>query len=78
MFPVYIDGVGMTRFGKRSATLIDLLSEAALLALSNSRTHRVDAIYLGAMNPEEFIGESNLASHIAEALGLAGIPALRV
>jgi acetyl-CoA acetyltransferase len=30
------------------------------------------------MNPEEFTGESNIASQIAEALGLTGIPALRI
>ena len=78
MIPVYIAGVGMTPFGKSPNTLIELLREAALVALSDSRVHEVDAIYLGAMNPEEFIGESNLASHIAEALDLTGIPAVRV
>jgi acetyl-CoA acetyltransferase len=78
MISVYIAGVGMTHFGKTSSSLVELLREAALLALSNSHIHEVDAIYLGAMNPEEFIGESNLASHIAEALDLTGIPAVRV
>jgi acetyl-CoA acetyltransferase len=78
MIPVYIAGVGMTPFGKSPSTLVELLREAALLALSDSHVHEVDAIYLGAMNPEEFIGESNLASHIAEALDLTGIPAVRV
>jgi acetyl-CoA C-acetyltransferase len=78
MIPVYIAGVGMTPFGKSPGTFVELLREAALLALSNSPVREVDAIYLGAMNPEEFIGESNLASHIAEALDLTGIPAVRV
>ena len=78
MMPVYIAGVGMTHFGKTSSSLVELLREAALLALSHSPVHELDAIYLGAMNPEEFIGESNLASHIAEALDLTGIPAVRV
>ena len=78
MIPVYIDGVGMTHFGKSRGTLIELLHEAGLRALSKSRIHEVDAIYVSAMNPEEFTGESNLASHVAEALDLTGIPAIRV
>src|SRR5581483_4406472 len=38
----------------------------------------VDALYIGVMNPEEFTGDSNIASLIADAVGLTGIPALRV
>src|SRR5258706_14800860 len=30
------------------------------------------------MNPEEFTGDSNIASQIVDALGLTGIPAIRV
>jgi acetyl-CoA acetyltransferase len=30
------------------------------------------------MNPEEFTGDSNIASQIADALGLVGIPAIRI
>jgi acetyl-CoA C-acetyltransferase len=78
MKPVYIAGIGMTRFGKSSQTLIELLCDAAIRALSNTHIQEVDAIYMAAMNPEEFTGESNLASHVAEALGLTGIPAVRV
>jgi acetyl-CoA acetyltransferase len=78
MIPVYIAGIGMTHFGKSPNSFVELLREAALLALANSRIHEVDALYVGAMNPEEFIEESNLASHIAEALGLTGIPAVRI
>jgi acetyl-CoA acetyltransferase len=72
MIPVYIAGIGMTEFDKSSTSLIELPRAAGLLALSNSSVHQVDATYLGAMNPAEFIGESNLASHLAEALGPCG------
>lgn len=78
MKSVYIGGIGMTRFGKSSHTLIELVCEAGITALSNTSIQEVDAIYVAAMNPEEFTGESNLASHVAEALGLTGIPAVRV
>jgi acetyl-CoA acetyltransferase len=78
MIPVHIAGVGMTHFGKSRSTLVELLCEAAARALSNSKIDGVDAIYIAAMNPEEFTGESNLASHVAEALEMTGIPALRV
>jgi len=78
MKAVHIAGVGMTPFGKSRSTLVELLREAAARALLNSKIHEVDAIYIAAMNPEEFTGESNLASHVAEALELTGIPALRV
>ena len=78
MRAVHIAGVGMTPFGKSRSTLVELLREAAVQALANSNIDEVDAIYVAAMNPEEFTGESNLASHVAEALELTGIPALRV
>jgi acetyl-CoA C-acetyltransferase len=78
MSAVYIAGVGMTKFGKSSQTLVELFCEAATAALSASPVEEVDALYLGAMNPEEFTGESNIAAQVVEALGISGVPALRV
>ena len=78
MTAVYVAGVGMTKFGKSSQTVIELLCEAATRALSASLIQDVDALYIGAMNPEEFTGESNIAAQVADALGLSGLPALRV
>lgn len=68
----------MTKFGKSSATLTELFSQAATDALSVSSIQEVEAIYIGVMNPEEFTGDSNIASQITDALGMTGIPALRV
>jgi acetyl-CoA acetyltransferase len=48
------------------------------MALTSSEIQEVEAIYIGVMNPEEFTGDSNIASHIADALGLTGIPAVRI
>ncbi len=78
MAAVYIAGVGMTRFGKSQQALAELCCEAASRALSDSSIQEVEALYLGVMNPEEFTGDSNIASQITEALGLTGLPALRV
>ena len=75
---VHIAGVGMTRFGRRSESLPDLIAEAAQLALADARIERPDAIVIGAMNPEEFTGDGNFGSLINTHLGLSHSPALRV
>jgi acetyl-CoA C-acetyltransferase len=78
MQPVYLAAVGMTKFGKSTHSLTELLCEAATSALSISHDQAIEAIFVGAMNPEEFTGAGNIAAETAEALGLTGIPALRV
>ena len=76
MQSVYVAGVGLTRFGKDARSLGEIFSEAAQLALAD--TDEVDALYIAVMNPEEFTGDSNIASLIADAVGLTGVPATRV
>src|SRR5688572_21548157 len=78
MQSVYISSAGMTKFGKDPRPLTAILSEAAQQALAGDQDGEVDAIYIGAMNPEEFTGDSNLASQIADALCLTGVPAMRI
>jgi len=78
MVTVYISGVGMTKFGKSSHTLVELLCEAGSKALSSLGVQEVDALYLGVMNSEEFTGDSNIAAMVSNTLGLTGVPALRV
>ncbi len=78
MKKVYIKGVGMTKFGKSDRSLIDLMEEAAGSALKDGGREEVDAIYIGAMNPEEFSNESNIASVIADRLELVPVPATRI
>jgi acetyl-CoA C-acetyltransferase len=75
---VWIAGAGMTRFGKRDETLLDLMTEAALAALTDASIERPEALVVGAMNPEEFTGEGNYGSLIGTHLGLARVPAVRV
>ena len=78
MQSVYVAGVGMTKFGKDPRPLAEIFSQAAQLALTEAELQEVDALYVGAMNPEEFTGDSNIASLIADAIGLTGVPAIRI
>jgi acetyl-CoA C-acetyltransferase len=78
MQSVYVAGAGMTKFGKDPRPLAVILSEAAQQALADAQLDEVNAIYIGAMNPEEFTGDSNIASQVADALGLTGVPAMRI
>ena len=78
MIPVHIAGVGMTQFGKSSNTLVEIMRAAAVSALAVSKIQDFDAIYIAVMNPEEYTGDANIASHVAEALGFRAIPAVRV
>ena len=78
MQSVYVGGIGITKFGKDPRPIVEIFCQAGREALAASQAEQVEAIYIGSMNPEEFTGESNIASQIAEALGLTGIPALRI
>ena len=78
MQSVYVASAGMTKFGKDPRALTAILSEAAQQALGDAQAGEVDAVYVGAMNPEEFTGDSNLASQVTDALGLTGVPAMRI
>jgi acetyl-CoA C-acetyltransferase len=75
---VFISGVGMTKFGKSKDSLEQIMAEAGMLALRDARMDRVDALYMGVMNVEEFVGDSNFAALLADTLGLTGIPSTRV
>jgi acetyl-CoA acetyltransferase len=75
---VYIAGVGMTKFGRSKDPLEKMMAEAASSALKEAQIERVDAIYLGVMNVEEFVGYSNFATLLADTLGMTGVPSTRV
>jgi len=69
---IYISGVGMTKFGRLKDSLEKMMASAATLALQDAQLERVDAIYLGVMNSEGFIGNSNFATLLTDTLGLVG------
>src|SRR5512143_4040558 len=75
---VYISGVGRTKFGRSKDSLEMMMAEAAGSALKNAQLQRVDAIYIGVMNVEEFVGDSNFATLLADTIGLTGTPSTRV
>jgi len=78
MLDVWVAGAAMTRVGKRTERLQDLMAEAAHGALRAAGVEVPDAIVVAAMNPEEFLGDGNFASNAASHLGFAQAPALRV
>src|SRR5437870_12835596 len=78
MREVWIAGAGITRIGRRGESLSDLMAEAAHAALRDAALERPDAIVAAAMNPEEFVGDGNFASHVATHMGLAETPAMRI
>jgi acetyl-CoA acetyltransferase len=78
MTNVWIAGAGMTRIGRRSEPLQDLMAEAALAALAAAGIEQPDAVVVAAMNPEEFVGDGNFASSVASYMGLAEVPTLRI
>jgi acetyl-CoA acetyltransferase len=75
---VYVSGIGITKFGRSKDPLEIMMARAAALALKDAATENVDAIYIGVMNVEEFVGDSNFATLLADTLGLTGIPSTRV
>src|SRR5467141_2616941 len=75
---VWIAGAGMTRVGRRSEPLGDLMADAAHAALAAAGRERPDFIVVATMNPEEFVGDGNFASHVATHMGFAEVPSIRV
>jgi acetyl-CoA acetyltransferase len=75
---VWVVGAGMTRFGRRSEPLQELMAEAAQAALAMAGRDRPDALVVASMNPEEFVGDGNFASNVATYMGFADVPAVRV
>ncbi|MEW6041287.1 MAG: hypothetical protein AB1633_07170 [Elusimicrobiota bacterium] len=78
MANIYIVGAGLAKFGKRTESLVDVMCEAANAAIVDSGCNEFDAIYVGSMNPEEFVGEDNLSPKVNEKLGLVPVRSSRV
>lgn len=78
MGSAYVDGVGMTRFGVLEAPLAALVEEAGRAALASSRAPEPEAIIVGSMDPDQLGGVRDFAPVATNALGLAGVPNIRV
>jgi acetyl-CoA C-acetyltransferase len=75
---VFVAGAGMTRIGRRSEALPELMADAAQVALAEAGVEAPDAIVVATMNPEEFLGDGNFASNVATHMGFADVPCLRI
>ena len=75
---VFVAGAGMTRIGRRTEPLPELMADAARAALADAGVEAPDAIVVATMNPEEFVGAGNFASNVATHMGFSGVPALRI
>lgn len=73
---VYIADAALSKFGKSKDNIVDIIREA--VGNLNFDLKDIDALFLGLMNPEGFFGVGNIASYVADKLGLSGKPAVRV
>ena len=77
---VYIAGVGLTKVdltGKVFRSVFDLFRDAHQRALEVSPIRSFDALQVGIMDSEEFEDRANIATKIADRLGMVGAPAVR-
>lgn len=79
MRPVYIAGVALTPIGEHwELSLRDLACEAALKALEKAEVEHIDALYIANMGAAPLQSQLHLGALMADALGLYGLPAMRV
>ncbi|RME84551.1 MAG: thiolase domain-containing protein, partial [Planctomycetota bacterium] len=79
MREVAVIGVGMIPWGELwKKSLRDMFVEAALKAIEDSGVDHIDSMYIGSMSPGLFTGQEHIASLLADYLGVAPVPCVRV
>lgn len=79
MREVCVLGCGMTRFGELwKKSFRDIFVEAALKAVDDAGVDHLDSMYVGAMTSGLFVGQEHVSALMADYLGIAPIPAVRV
>ena len=79
MRDVYVIGCGMTKFGEIwESSFRDLFVEAGLKAIKDAGVDRLDSMYVGTMTSGLFVGQEHVGALMADYLGMAPIPAVRV
>lgn len=79
MRDVAVLGIGMNKWGELwDKSLRDIFVEAALKAIDDAGVDHIDAMYVGCMTSGLFVGQEHLSSLLADYLGIAPIPAVRV
>jgi acetyl-CoA C-acetyltransferase len=79
MRDVAVIGVGMQKWGELwERSLRDIFTESAMLAIDDAGVDHIDSMYVGCMSSGLFVGQEHLGSLLADYVGVAPIPALRV
>jgi len=79
MRDVAIIGVGMTKFGELwDSSIRDIFAEASLKAIADAGVDHIDSMYVGNMTAGLFVGQEHIGALMADYLGVAPIPAIRV
>src|SRR6266481_6434283 len=79
MLKVYIQQAERTKAHKKTElSLVDLLCEPAQKILSKVDPSRIDGVFVSVQNISSFTGEGNIATKVADRLGLRGAEAERV
>lgn len=76
MDKIFIADSSMSSFGRIRKNLIEIIKDA-VEGLSYPLKD-VDAVFLGLMNPEGFVGVGNIASFVSDRIGLSGKPSVRI
>ncbi len=77
---VSVIGVGITSFGARSESVVELGARACRLAMGDAGLgpERMEAFFLGNFAGHAFTGQNHLAPMIAHAAGLSAVPCSRL
>jgi acetyl-CoA C-acetyltransferase len=79
MMSVYIQEAERTKaYKKTELSLVDLLCEPAQKILSKVDPSQIDGVFVSVQNISSFTGEGNIATKVADRLGLRGAEAERV
>ena len=79
MRDVYVIGCGMTKFGEIwESSFRDLFVEAGLKAIKDAGVDHLDSMYVGTMTSGLFVGQEHVGALMADYLGVAPIPAVRL
>jgi acetyl-CoA acetyltransferase len=77
MTKIFVKNAGMARFGKREESLPDIFFEAFQNTALDKDLESIEAVYVGSMNPEEFIDYGNISAIITDRLNLEA-PSFRI
>jgi acetyl-CoA C-acetyltransferase len=75
---VHVQATGISRFGKRAESLVELLAEAGTQALEGVGRKPIDCLIVGNMAAGSLGGEENLTARVADRLGLDAASGFRV